>query len=230
MLIEPRYEGNLGFVARVMKNFGFSNLILVNPVDYGERARRFASHATDILDNATILDSSSDIDKCKFDIKVSTTGIRGKSENRPLRVPFLSPIELREKLSRKSGNCGIFFGREDHGLPNEVLRDSEIILSIQTSEVYPVMNLSHAVCVVLYELYKSDKEELSISANQDELNALYSRISDLIRKIDYPDYKIEKTELIFKRIFGRAILTGREAHTLSGFFKEVERKICNNED
>ncbi|HZD43388.1 MAG TPA: RNA methyltransferase, partial [Methanomicrobiales archaeon] len=51
VLVEPLYEGNVGFAARAMKNFGFEQMVLVSPCPLGDAARISASHATDVLDN-----------------------------------------------------------------------------------------------------------------------------------------------------------------------------------
>ena len=50
VLVEPLYEGNVGFAARVMKNFGFTRLVLINPCKLGEEAKGRASHAQDLLE------------------------------------------------------------------------------------------------------------------------------------------------------------------------------------
>jgi len=55
ILIEPQFEGNIGAIARSMKNFGFSELILVNPkCTIGEETRCRAKHANDIIDEVKI--------------------------------------------------------------------------------------------------------------------------------------------------------------------------------
>ena len=54
VLVAPIYEGNVGFVARVMKNFGFCRLVLVDPCTLGEEASTRASHAQDVLHNAVV--------------------------------------------------------------------------------------------------------------------------------------------------------------------------------
>ncbi len=48
VLVAPIYEGNVGFCARVMKNFGFSRLVLIDPCPLGNEAKARASHAQDI--------------------------------------------------------------------------------------------------------------------------------------------------------------------------------------
>ncbi|MDQ1262286.1 MAG: tRNA/rRNA methyltransferase, partial [Euryarchaeota archaeon] len=52
VLVEPLYEGNVGSVARAMKNFGFHDLALVNPCKIEDFASAMASHARDVLQMA----------------------------------------------------------------------------------------------------------------------------------------------------------------------------------
>jgi len=52
VLVEPLHEGNVGFAARAMKNFGFSDLVLVDPCPLGELSKACAMHAADVLDHA----------------------------------------------------------------------------------------------------------------------------------------------------------------------------------
>ncbi len=57
VLVEPIYQGNIGSVARAMKNFGYTNLVLVNPCKLEGEARAMASHARDILEGALVTSS-----------------------------------------------------------------------------------------------------------------------------------------------------------------------------
>ena len=50
-LIEPKYSINVGYVARIMKNFGFGKLLLIDSKADLIKARPFASHAVEILEN-----------------------------------------------------------------------------------------------------------------------------------------------------------------------------------
>ncbi|MFQ6121101.1 MAG: TrmH family RNA methyltransferase, partial [Methanosarcinales archaeon] len=73
ILVQPKYEGNLGSVARVMKNFGFKKLILVNPCKIDKTAKIMSAHAKDVLENAIIVNSIEDA-IIESDIVVGTTG------------------------------------------------------------------------------------------------------------------------------------------------------------
>ena len=151
ILVEPKNEENVGAVARVIKNFGFSDLYLLNPPDIGKKAFSVASHAYDVL-NACKVVNSVEAAIANSAIVAGTTSKHGISTNKHLRMPFFSPRQLKKKVENKSGVLSVLFGREDIGLLNEELMLCDIIVCIPTSPDYPVMNLSHAVAVVLYEL------------------------------------------------------------------------------
>lgn len=220
ILVQPKYEGNLGSVARVMKNFGFKKLILVNPCKIDKTAKIMSAHAKDVLENAIIVNSIEDA-IIESDIVVGTTGVRGIKKDEHIRMPFFTPKELKNKLNGKSGVIDILFGREDNGLSNTELKLCDMILTIPTSEEYPIMNLSHAVAVVLYELSDIRSGEICLASGMD-LRLLYEHFDEFLNDINYLEHKKNKTSLMIRRVLGRAELTGREVYTLHGILKHVQ--------
>ncbi len=221
VLVEPLYQGNVGSVARAMKNFGFSDLVLVNPCKLEGEARAMSSHARDLLENARKVNNfEKAIDDCS--IVIGTTGIAGSRFDLHLRIPGYSPAEMKKRLIGVNGKIAVLFGREDNGFTKEELKKCDMIMTIPTSEVYPVMNLSHAVAVVLYE-FSDVKGGDTPLADPFDIRLLYEHISELLKDIDYPEHKREKTDLMLKRIFGRACLLPREVQTLRGIIRKVQR-------
>ena len=93
VLIEPENQGNIGAVARAMKNFGFSDLILINPkCRIGKEAKNRAKHSQEILNKIKI--KNKDYLK-NFDYLIGTTARLGTDYNIP-RSP-LYPDELQKK-------------------------------------------------------------------------------------------------------------------------------------
>ena len=223
VLIEPLYSGNVGSVARVMMNFGFNELVLLNPCELDAPTRLMAVHAYDIIENAKIEFSFKEALKGS-NIIIGMTGIRGKTDNKHMRMPVLSPCKLKEKLTGKTGVVSLLFGREDDGLSNEELESCDIIVNIPTSPDYPSMNLSHAVAVVLYELsdIKGGEDYL---ADHSDVELLYKHLEDVMSDIEYKDHKEGKTLLMLQRILGRAELTGREVQTLRGVLRRIQWKL-----
>jgi len=216
VLVAPIYEGNVGFVARVMKNFGFSRLVLVDPCPLGDEAKARASHAQDVLQSAEIC-TIEDV-FARSHIVVATTGTVSKSVCTSMRMPFFSPRDLRERIRDAEGRISILFGRENWGLNNEEVKRSDMICTIPASEGYPVLNLSHAVGIVCYELANLPLPEYRL-ASPFEMGHLYRHIDRYLDVIHHPSFKRENTMILIRRILGRANLTTREASTLHGLLR-----------
>ena len=225
ILVEPKNEENIGAVARATKNFGFSDLYLVNPPNIGKKALSIASHAHDLLNACTIV-GSVDEAIASSALIAGTTSQPGISRNRHMRMPFFSPHELKKKVESKGGILSLLFGREDVGLLNEELIQCDVVVCIPTSPEYPVMNLSHAVAVVLYELrdVEGDSGEITLAAVEDK-ERLFNHMRTFLKEIEYKEYKREKTMLMLRRILGRAELTEREVQTLRGILSKAEWKM-----
>ena len=143
-----------------MKNFGFTKLILVNPCPIGIEASARASHARDVLESAEIM-TLDEVVKTS-NMTIATTGALSKSACHPIRMPFYSPKEIRDLIADVDGTISILFGRENWGLNNDEVRRSDLICTIPSSEIYPIINLSHAVGILCYELANLPKEILRL--------------------------------------------------------------------
>lgn len=208
-----------------MANFDFRNLYLVNPCEINDECFARAMHAQDIIDEAKIFNSFEEALK-NIEYLVATSSIESLNDKRHLRnAIFLE--DLSENLLKINGNIGLIFGREDYGLYNEEIARCDVMLKIPTSEKYLSLNLSHAVAVVLYSLFI--KKEIKIKNKRTigkiEKEKLYIFFKELLDKINYPEHKKEKTEIMFKRIMGRAIPSKWEYHTLMGVFSKTLEKI-----
>lgn len=223
ILVEPLYSGNVGSAARVMKNFGFSELVLMSPCELDMKARVMAVHAYEIIENARIEFSLRDAVKGS-NIVVGMTGNPGKTDNKHMRLPALTPRRLKEKLTGAGGVISLVFGREDRGLENEELEMCDIIVNIPTSPEYPSMNLSHAVSVVLYELSDVCGGTIYL-ADHSDIELLYEHLDEVLDDVEYKEHKEDKTKLMLRRILGRAELTGREVQTLRGVLRRIQWKL-----
>lgn len=226
VLVEPLYEGNIGFAARAIKNFGFSELMLVNPPPLGDEAIARASHARDVLECAA---------HCSFedvvaasDLLVATTGEVGKSICTSMRMPYCSPRELAGVLGSIEGDVSILFGRENWGLSNEEIARCEVVCTIPASPEYPIVNISHAVAIVAYELAALPRGEYRL-ASRIEMESFYDHLDSFLDRIDHPDYKRSNTMVMMRRIFGRTMLTPREVSTLHGLMRRTEWHLDNKE-
>ena len=227
VLVEPLYEGNVGSVARAMKNFGLKDLVLVNPCKLEGAAKAMASHAKDILNNATIYETLNDALSDDSSIVVATTGIKTAKKDEHLRFPALSPKELKYKINgfcKNSSQITLMFGRENIGFTNDELKLCDLLVTIPTSQEYPIMNLSHAASILFYELSDTDIGNF-VPADKFDKDLLIDHIVMLLTSINYPEHKFDKTCLMIRRIIGRANLTSREVQTLRGIIRNIQRKM-----
>ena len=209
-----------------MANFDFKNLYLVNPCKLDDECYARAMHASKILDDAAIFPKFGDAVK-NIDYLVATSSIDSKNDKKHLRNA-LSLEEVSKKIYEIDGKIGLVFGREDYGLFNEEIAVCDTMIRIPSSESYPSFNLSHAVALVLYSLYIKKKSKIKKrTIGKIEKEKLYSFFSDLLKEINYPEYKKENTEIMFKRIMGRAMPSKWEYHTLMGVFSKSLEKIKN---
>ncbi len=224
ILVEPKFPGNIGSVCRAMSNFGLDKLVLVNPCELGDDAFRYAKHGRFVLDKSRTVKKLSTALK-GLDLVVATTGQPTGSDRKFLREP-ITPRQFAEKYSGTAGRIGILFGREDYGLYNEELRNCDVLVTIPTHEINPIMNLSHACTVIFYELYakgqKPRKKKLAKSVEKEALNRIFS---DMLDEITYAPHKKAKTKIMFRKIVARAGLSTWEFHTLAGVFSRATKSV-----
>lgn len=217
--------GNVGTIARSMKNFGLSNLYLVDPpeLDPDGQAYGHAGHArADVLPNATTVE---------FDYlpenfyTIAATATTNQDASKHVRYPFLEPAELVDEVSGVDADVCLVFGRERIGLTNEEIAALDRICSIPASDEYPVLNLAQAATIVFYELRELTVEETQhpdVShqrADEREIEGLHETFSEYLHDVGHPIEKIDKAERLFRRLVGRAHPTGREAQTMRGVLR-----------
>ena len=222
VLVEPEHSGNIGAVARVMKNFGFSKLVLINPkcnhLD-GDSLRR-SKHATNVLKKAEVGKKAL---LRKYDYLIATTARIGTDYNIP-RSPVVTE-DLYSMMNKKS-NIAILFGRESNGLTNAEVRKCDFSVTIPASTKYSTLNLSHAVTIVLYELFKQSKKKKSYEqhalATAKEKEIALKLIDEVLKRTDFATKEKRDTQRkVWKRVLGKAQLTKREAFAVIGFFRKI---------
>ncbi|HHT76242.1 MAG TPA: RNA methyltransferase [Methanomassiliicoccaceae archaeon] len=220
VLVSPMHEGNVGAVARAMANFGVHELCMVDPCALGDEAYKRAKHAGHILDDAKVTDTFEDALKdCSF--VVGTSGKVTEGEKHFIRIPE-TPRSFAEKARDHEGRIALLFGPEDLGLTQEQLERCDLLVHIPSSDEYPVLNLSHAVSIVLYEVFLNGRPlSRPTPASMEEKEMLFDFFHQLLEAIDYPEFRREKTEVMFRRMMGRAIPTKWEFYTIMGVFSDA---------
>lgn len=233
VLVDPQTPGNVGTIARAMKNFGLTDLALINPPPLEEdgEAYGFAGHAReDVLPNAREVTLDEIVESYHT---VGCTAITGEDARRHVRFPFKTPAELRESLADVRTDTALVFGREDTGLSNAELRQLDEVCSIPANSAYPVLNLGQAATILLYELRDIAIDETQLPdvererATEGDVERVHDQFDSFLQAAGYADERLERTRLLFRRVFGRAHPTSREAHTLVGVFRRGADQLAH---
>jgi len=224
-VVDAETPGNVGTIARGMKNFGLSELLLVDPppLDPDGEAYGFAGRAReDVLPGATELTFDELVEGY---YTVGCTAITNEDATKHVRYPALTPAELVDHLRSVDADVALVFGRERVGLTNDELARLDSVCSIPASATYPSLNLGQAATVVLYELRAltlSDTqhpETLHERASEAEIERLYDQFDALLGATGHPATKRAKANRLFRRLLGRAHPTPREVSTLQGILR-----------
>jgi len=191
VLIETHYPGNLGSVARAMKNLGFDELYLVNPQADARspQAGRMAVHAASILETATTVAT---LDQAIGDC-VMAVGTASKVDGvvRSSRRGFPREIMPQAVQASQKGKVAIVFGNEPNGLSNEQVGACTHLLEIPTSDLYDSMNLATAVGICLYELRLAWLDSIRTWVAQDRMasledqNRCFSQLKQALESIGF---------------------------------------------
>ncbi len=224
-VVDPQTPGNVGTIARGMKNFGFSELLLIDApqLDPQGEAYGFAGQAReDILPNHR---------RPAFETLVAEyytvgfTAIPAKDATAPVRYPVTTPADLAAELGSVDAPVALVFGRENTGLDNDELARLDRVCSIPAADDYPVLNLGQAATVALYELREltDDTSQLPerTRAEEADIERLYGQFETLLGAIGHPEEKRAKTKRLFRRLVARAHPTARETATLTGLFRRA---------
>ncbi len=234
LLVTPETGGNVGSVARLMKHFGFTNLIILNPkCEIDHTTDGFAMHGKDVLDTARVvkvapeqqLVSYKDILK-EFDLVIGTTG-KGEHYANLKRAPvYLEDLQLPE-LGPEQKVCFVF-GRESSGLSNEEISQVDFVVRIRTGPEYTSLNLSHAAALILYHLFlKLEGEDRPnvLMATREQKDRLDETIRHLIVQVKVRTFPRERVLRAFQNVLNRAYLSQQEFRWIYGLLHRVEQTI-----
>ena len=164
VLVNTSHPGNIGGVARAMKNMGLSRLYLVQPRAFPHKEAEWrAASALDLLEQAVVTQTLDEaIGDCQFVVGTS-------ARERRIPWPLLDPRMCAKRAAQISPReqVAVLFGREDRGLTNDELKVCNLHLNIPTSEDYSSLNLAMAVQIVCYE-FRMLLAQGDLPATEDE--------------------------------------------------------------
>lgn len=223
ILVHPESSGNIGAVCRSMKTMGIKKLVIADPAEYDLNIIKYISvHAFDIFENALFCPS---LDEALKDTVFSAGTTRRRGKRRKYRT-FL-PEELCEIIERTAGGeIGIVFGNEKYGLTDSQLNKCSISAVIPSSDEFPSLNLSHAVQIICYHIFRYGENSLSgkfFPSETADIERLAEDVTENLEHIGF--FKIsgkENSNIFLKDIFSRAMLCREEAEKVRSIFKKIE--------
>jgi TrmH family RNA methyltransferase len=224
VLIDPSHPGNIGSVARAMKNMALSDLVLVRPRAFPHaEATALAAGADDILASARIVTSvAAAITDCAF---IAGTTSRPRS----YYWEFTTPRDVAARIVAlpEENHAALLFGSERYGLATEDLNHCNVLVRIPANPDYCSLNLAMSVQLTAYEIFMAREQphthtqlELPLAPSGD-VEHFYAHLHEVLNEIDFDDRTGHLMERL-RRLFNRAQLDRNELNILRGILSAVQ--------
>jgi tRNA/rRNA methyltransferase len=230
VLVEPQLGENIGAAARVMGNFGLSELRLVKPRQGwpNPKARIMASGADRVLDEARLFDSvAAAIADCSF---VLATTARAHDQAKPVIGADEAARQIAPRVAAGE-TTAIMFGRERNGLENDEVALADRIVTLPVNPAFASLNLAQAVAVLSYEWFKLTSAgtlpfrmpEKSEPAVKEQLLAFFADLERELEKVEFfrPPDKRQTMVINLRNIFTRMQPTRQDLQTLHGVIMAI---------
>lgn len=230
VLVGTTHPGNIGGVARAMKNMCLSDLVLVSPeAEFPSgKARARASSALDILEATRVVDRlDAAIADCQLVVGAS-------ARLRAIPWPLVNARECAQNLVQQSaeGKVAVVFGREHSGLTNEELERCNRLVHIPANPAYSSLNLAAAVQVLTYEIHMATLELENRQpavpndypmSTAEEMEGLYAHFEQALETIGFLDPNNPRQLMRrLRRLFNRAQPDKMEMNILRGILAAAE--------
>ena len=217
VVIEPVMAGNVGSIARAMANFGFTELVLVNPLSFDMNlSASFACNGDYILES---MRKAASFEEAVRGASVIVGMTRRAKETEPT-----IPVEDAAKMvlhAASSSDAAIVLGRERSGLTEQEKSACTILSHIDSVDgAKGSLNLAHAALVMLHEIYRESRRGKRHAADIEPLMISFERFCDA--QGQDPDGMIRD---LFRSAAARAMLTEREVKKLKAFFEKCRKTL-----
>ncbi|SFC41258.1 tRNA (cytidine32/uridine32-2'-O)-methyltransferase [Marinospirillum celere] len=240
VLVGTSHPGNIGGVARAMKNMGLKDLRLVAPrAQFPHPEAEFrASGATDILNDVVVNDT---LEEALAD-RTLVAGTSARSRHLPW--PLLNPRELagrlQDELRQPEHRIALVFGREDRGLSNEELQLCHLHVHIPTNPEFSSLNLAAAVQVLSYEVRMALVEQAETASRKEDqpfgtewdaplatsesLERFFEHLEKTLVDIEFHDPNNPRKSLSrLRRLYLRARPDSNEINMLRGILTSTQK-------
>ncbi len=228
VLVRPHYAGNVGAAARVMRNFGLRDLVLVDPVANPRDmdAVMMAVHGLDVLQAArTVPTLAEAVADCGF--VLATSGeVGGLARKGFWGTPEEKVPALLAALDR--GPAAVVFGPEPSGLTVDEIAACHGMMFVPADPEYPSLNLAQSVAVCLYELRRQwlnrqpSRDEMEPPASYEEQERLYAHLKEALTAVRFLwDFRSDGIFHVVRHVIARAMPTRKEVRLLHGLAKQL---------
>lgn len=238
VLVNTTHPGNIGAVARAMKNMGLRDLYLVAPKHYPHEDSVFrAANALDVLDRAVVVPT--------FEEAIADCGlvIGSSARERAIPWPLLGARGATQQAVRETAKhkVAMVFGREDRGLTNEELQRCQLHINIPSNPEYSSLNVAMAVQVVAYELRMaamSEDKPIDIMADWDvpfaggqDVERFFTHLEQTLSEMGFLKADAPKqTSARLRRMFQRTRLDVMEIQMLRGILTSAQYWVRKAQD
>jgi tRNA/rRNA methyltransferase len=223
-LVGSEYPINVGYTARLLKNFGVRKLYLIEPNFDRRVASVYAAHGSDVLDSAEETDF--DALRATHDLLVGTTAVTAIRRANVNRLS-IAPEEMAGYVA-SSRSASLVFGRDTTGLRNDELARCDVTTSISTGTGYKTLNVSHSIGILLYVLSRSAVARRRLpSPGERDVFAAYAY--ELALAAGLQKHRAERLGRLARRMTLRSQLDGKEIGLLVSLLRRATKAISEKE-
>jgi TrmH family RNA methyltransferase len=231
VLIDTSHPGNIGAVARAMKNMGLVDLVLVNPREFPHpEATTRASGADDVLAAARVVGTLAEaIAGCGL-VLATTARVREQF----FEVVDARAAGLRLVAEARSTAAAVLFGTERYGLSNEHLLSAHAVIRIPANPAYESLNIAMAAQLIAYEIRMATLgEDTGVAAVRDaplatpeQMQHFYAHLEAVMSEVNFRDRTQSGTNLMgrIRRMFNRTAMDANEVNILRGLLTAVQNR------
>ena len=228
LLHRPQLGENIGSTARVMLNFGLTELRLIAPRD------GWPNPAADTL-SAGAFEAGVKVDV--FDTVEAAiadlgTVLAATARPRGMEKPVVDAIGGADLIKQRGLKAGVLFGAENHGLPSEVVGLADTIVTYPVNPDFASLNLAQAVGVFCASWgasegaigrWEGEKSGVEAPAPKQDLIRMFEHLEDELERAGYffPPDKTPLMKTNIRNAFIRGDWTVQEVRTFRGAIKAL---------
>jgi tRNA/rRNA methyltransferase len=222
VLVRPESPANIGAVARVIRNTGLDGLRLVDPGDWRTvESWRMAWGSHAVLEDARVFGALGEA--------VADAGVVMAFSGRPEKGAVI--LDVRDAAAEipraaEETTC-LVFGPETSGLTRDELALCGHRVLIPSHHDQPSLNLSHAVMVAAYEVFRARPRTAPgpRRASHEEKDAMMARLREGLLAVGaLPSVNTDGFFREWRAMFTRADLTPKEVRLLEHMARKMSAR------